>query len=79
MRIRQLSWFPGQGWDEVAPSDEMASADFVLYFFNPALEDLPARLAELGEKFPGAAWSVARPAEKSSVTRCSTTASSLPR
>ncbi len=55
MLIRQLSWLPGQGWDVVVPSDEMASADFVLYFFGPGLEDLPARLAELGEKFPGAA------------------------
>ena len=55
MRIKQLSWFPGQGWDVVAPSDEIASADFVLYFFGPGLEDLSARLAELGEKFPGAA------------------------
>ena len=55
MRIRQFSWLPGQGWDVVVPSDEIASADFVLYFFGPGLEDLPARLAELGEKFPGAA------------------------
>jgi hypothetical protein len=54
MLIRQLSWFPGQGWDVVVPSDEMASADFVLYFFGPGLEDLLARLAELGEQFPGA-------------------------
>ena len=30
MRIGQLSWLPGQGWDVVVPSDEMASADFVL-------------------------------------------------
>jgi hypothetical protein len=54
MLIKQLSWVPGQGWDVVIPSDDVESADFVLYFFGPGLEDLPTRLAELGEKFPKA-------------------------
>jgi hypothetical protein len=54
MLIKQLSWVPGQGWDDVIPSDDVEFADVVLYFFGPGLEDLPTRLAELGEKFPKA-------------------------
>jgi hypothetical protein len=54
MLINQLTWTPGHGWDTLASSDEMVSADFVLYFFGPGVQELPVRLAELGRKFPQA-------------------------
>jgi hypothetical protein len=54
MLIRQLSWLPEQGWEVASSSDELTSADFVLYFFGPGLKDVPERLAELGGKFPDA-------------------------
>lgn len=54
MRVSQLAWTPGQGWEDMRPSDDLSRADFVLYFFGPGVPDLAARLAELQARFPGA-------------------------
>ncbi|EWY38462.1 hypothetical protein N825_13320 [Skermanella stibiiresistens SB22] len=58
MRVKQLAWTPKQGWEVSTPSDNLDSADFVLYFFSPGLngglDGLTARLSELAARFPGA-------------------------